>query len=128
MDELRVLIVDDSPANLKILGSLLKDEYKVMVATNGAEALRICRTETPPRLVLLDVIMPEMDGYEVCRQIKASEQTKDIIVIFVTAMSGSDEKIKGLSVGAVDYVTKPYNAAEVLKKVQFYIHKSDSNG
>ncbi len=104
-----VLIVDDQPANIHTLAKLIRDDYHILAATSGAKALEITAGDTPPDLVLLDIMMPEMDGYEVCRRIKASEQTHDIPVIFVTARDATEDEEMGFSLGAVDYISKPFN-------------------
>lgn len=103
----RVLIVDDSADNIQVLMGLLKDEYKLIAATSGEKALTLANQQPPPDLILLDIMMPEMDGYEVCRRLKAHEDTRSIPVIFVTAMASSEDEYKGLELGAVDYLTKP---------------------
>ncbi len=116
-----VLIVDDSPVNIKMLGQLLKDEWNVKVATNGKMALNIATSEDPPDLVLLDVMMPEIDGYKICQILKASDDTKDIPIIFVTAMSQQEDEAKGLELGAIDYITKPYNISIVKARVRNHL-------
>lgn len=112
-----VLVVDDTPQNIEILGQLLQPLYRVRVANSGERALRSAHTQPRPDLILLDVMMPGMDGYEVLRQLKADPQTADIPVIFVTAMEGTDNEEHGLSIGAVDYITKPVVPAIVLARV-----------
>jgi serine phosphatase RsbU (regulator of sigma subunit) len=107
MAKSRILVVDDTPANIKILADLLRKDYLLSVATSGADALEIAASEDRPDLVLLDIMMPEMDGYEVCQRLKADPKTQDVPVIFVTAMSEVDDETKGFSLGAVDYITKP---------------------
>ena len=102
-----VLIVDDTPSNLTLIHGLLKGEYLVKAATGGRNALHIAATVPPPDLILLDVMMPEMAGYEVCARLKADPALADIPVIFLTAMSDVDNEEKGFAVGAVDYITKP---------------------
>src|SRR5450432_4159165 len=103
----RILIVDDTPANIKVLHNLLREDYALSVATSGAAALEIAFSDDRPDLVLLDVMMPEMDGHEVCRRLKADARTRDVPVIFVTAMSEVEDETKGFELGAVDYITKP---------------------
>lgn len=117
-DRQTVLIVDDSPVNLQMLGKLLQDEWNVKVANNGKTALNIASSEEPPDLILLDVMMPEIDGYTICRILKASPETREIPVIFVTAMSQEDDEAKGLEMGAIDYIVKPYSAAIVKARVR----------
>ncbi len=116
-----VLIVDDSPVNVQMLGQLLKDEWNVKVATNGKTALNIATSEDPPDLILLDVMMPEIDGYKICQILKASDDTKDIPIIFVTAMSQQEDEAKGLELGAIDYITKPYNISIVKARVRNHL-------
>ncbi len=102
-----LLVVDDTPDNLALMSALLRDRYKVQVANQGEKGLRIAESKTPPDLILLDVMMPEMDGYEVCRRLKANPRTRDIPVIFLTAKSEVEDEQKGLALGAADYITKP---------------------
>lgn len=109
-----ILVVDDTPDNLHLLSALFKDEYKVRVASSGEKALAICHSETPPDLVLLDVMMPGMDGFEVAQRMREHPSSAHIPVIFVTAMTDNDARLKGLSLGAVDFVTKPVDP-DVLK-------------
>jgi len=116
-----VLIVDDAPENIKIIGKLLNSDYIIRAATNGEEALKIAMSDTPPDLILLDVEMPEMNGYEVCRKLKESPATESIPVIFLTAKTESDDIVKGFHSGAVDYVTKPYKSVELNARVQTHL-------
>ena len=102
-----ILIVDDSPENLAVLSELLQTDYRVRAATSGDKALRVVKTAPKPDLILLDVMMPEMDGYEVFARLRADTETRDIPVIFVTAMDSTEAEIRGLDVGAVDYIAKP---------------------
>lgn len=113
-----ILVVDDTPTNLMLMSALLEDLYTVKVATGGARALRIARSDTPPDLILLDIMMPEMDGYEVCRQLKADAQTREIPVIFLTARTDTSDEQKGLELGAADYITKPISPPIVLARVK----------
>jgi sigma-B regulation protein RsbU (phosphoserine phosphatase) len=117
----RILVVDDTPANIKILADLLRKDYLLSVATGGADALEIAQSEDRPDLVLLDIMMPEMDGYEVCRRLKADPRTQDVPVIFVTAMSEIDDETRGFSLGAVDYITKPVRPPIVKARVAAHI-------
>lgn len=121
MDKARILIVDDNPANLDILSNLLSPEYRVNVATNGNDALRIALSDEPPDLVLLDIIMPDIDGYQVCATMKANEQTRPIPIIFVTAMNDMENEEKGLRLGAVDYITKPFNPSIIIARVKTHL-------
>lgn len=111
-----VLVVDDQAENIDVLSAILKDHYKVKVAINGKKALEIAASSPPPDLILLDVKMPEMDGYEVCRRLKSGKKTAEIPVIFVTALSEVQDETEGFSVGAVDYITKPVSPPVVLAR------------
>ena len=119
-DKNRVLIVDDEPGNIKILSSVLAGDYALSVATSGAQALQIAEVQTPD-IVLLDMVMPEMDGIQVCEALKANEATKNIPVIFVTSMSDSVNEERGLDAGAVDYITKPISPPIVKARVKIHI-------
>lgn len=123
MTEIRpqILIVDDEPININILVDVLGGGWRTLVATNGEQALRRCQTETPPDLILLDVMMPDMDGYEVCRRLKADPATVDIPVIFVTAMTDLSDETKGFNLGAVDYIVKPISPEIVRARVQAHV-------
>ena len=113
-----VLVVDDTPDNLALVSTLLKDAYNVKVAVNGEKALRIASAEKPPDLILLDIMMPQMDGYEVCRRLKALPATCDIPVIFVTARADEEDERIGLELGAADYITKPISPAILMARVK----------
>jgi len=116
-----ILVVDDTPANLRLLTGLLTERgYTVRPAPNGALALGFVRS-TPPDLILLDIKMPGMDGYEVCKQLKADERTRDIPVIFISALNEVVDKVKGFEVGGVDYITKPFQPDEVLARVKTHL-------
>ena len=104
-----VLVVDDAPENIDLLDGVLNQDYKIKAALNGEKALKIAGSENPPDIILLDIEMPDMDGYEVCRRLKADPQTRDIPIIFVTAKSDESDETKGLELGAVDYITKPFS-------------------
>ncbi|MBP6070552.1 MAG: two-component system response regulator [Candidatus Accumulibacter sp.] len=116
-DRATVLVVDDTPDNLSLMSALLKNSYKVKVANHGDKALRIAASATPPDLILLDVMMPDIDGYEVCRRLKASPRTRDIPVVFLTARSEVEDEQKGLALGAVDYITKPISPPILMARV-----------
>lgn len=103
-----ILIVDDTAANIQVLNESLQAEYRILFATNGSEALKVAAHSTPD-LILLDIMMPEMDGYEVCQRLKNDPSLKDIPVIFNTALSEVKNEKKGLDLGAADYITKPFN-------------------
>ncbi len=123
-----VLIVDDMPVNVKVLASLLKDEYVVQVASSGEKALAITGGSNPPDLVLLDIMMPDIDGYEVCRRLKDNPLTSRIPVIFVCALDEVEDEAKGLQYGAVDYITKPFHPEIVKARVRSHMslkQKSD---
>ena len=118
-----LLIVDDTPDNIKILMETLKDEYKIVAATSGARALEVAASkEHRPDLILLDIMMPGIDGYEVCRQLKENDNTRNIPVIFVTAVSEVMDETKGFRLGAVDYITKPFHPPIVKARVQAHIN------
>lgn len=120
-DEQYILIVDDVPKNIQLLGSILKEEnYELEFATSGKEALEWLDSKSFD-LVLLDIMMPEMDGFEVCRKIKENPATRDISVIFLTAKADFQSIIQGFEIGAVDYITKPYNRRELLMRVKTHL-------
>jgi putative two-component system response regulator len=112
-----ILIVDDTPDNIALLSALLKDQYKLKIATNGVKALQIAAVAPYPDLILLDVMMPEMDGYETCRRLKAVAETADIPVMFLTAKIHPEDEERGLTLGAVDYIAKPISPPIVLARV-----------
>jgi sigma-B regulation protein RsbU (phosphoserine phosphatase) len=117
----KILVVDDERLNINVLVDLLKPNYKMMAAKNGEQALKAVQIANPPDLILLDIMMPEMDGYEVCRRLKADEATRDIPVIFITAMGETSDETKGLEVGAVDYLTKPISPPIVEARVKTHL-------
>lgn len=123
----KILAVDDHPVNRRLLEGILEKEYEIITATNGADALAICANECID-LVLLDIIMPEMDGYEVCERIKANLNTKHIPVIFLTAKTETKDIVKGFDVGGVDYVTKPFKKVELLARVKTHIELKTLRG
>lgn len=116
-----ILVVDDSPDDLALITSILKDQYKIKVATSGRKALQLAFSSEPLDLILLDIMMPEMDGYEVCRELKGEPHTYDIPVIFLTARSDVDSEIKGFDLGAVDYITKPISPPIVLARIRTHL-------
>jgi diguanylate cyclase (GGDEF)-like protein/PAS domain S-box-containing protein len=116
-----LLVVDDIPANIHGLIDALKEEHRILVATLGIKALEIVTGPTPPDLVLLDILMPGMDGYEVCQRIKALSYGQRIPIIFVTQVDATQDKIKGFAIGAADYITKPYNIDEVRARVRTHL-------
>jgi serine phosphatase RsbU (regulator of sigma subunit) len=118
--DMRVMVVDDTEANIDILVEALGDNYRVVVATDGESALEDIELN-PPDLVLLDIMMPGLDGYEVCRQLKAKETTRHIPVIFLTALKEEGDEAKGLRLGAIDYITKPFNPELVKARVKNHL-------
>jgi signal transduction histidine kinase len=116
-----VLIVDDTPANLRLLSQILTEHgYLARPVLSGAQALAAAQS-TPPDLILLDIRMPGMNGYEVCQRLKADERTRDIPVLFISALSDAEDKVKAFSTGGVDYITKPFQLEEVLARVQTHL-------
>jgi sigma-B regulation protein RsbU (phosphoserine phosphatase) len=116
-----VLVVDDAPANLQVVRSILKDDFKIRVATSGAKALDLVKANPHPDLILLDVEMPEMDGYQVCGILKATPEARDIPVIFLTGKTEADDETRGFEVGAVDYIHKPFSPAVVKARVHTHL-------
>jgi len=116
-----ILIVDDVPANIKVLGEALKMEYHIAVATNGEKALQIAASLKPPDLILMDIIMPGMDGYEACKKLKQGEQTRNIPIVFITAKDQEEDETHGLELGAVDYITKPFSIPIVKARVKTHL-------
>ena len=117
-----ILLVDDAPENIQVAHAILKDTYKTRVATSGLKALELARAVPPPDLILLDVMMPGMDGYEVCTTLKADPATRDIPVIFLTAKTEAEDETHGFETGAVDYVHKPFSPPVVLARVQTHLN------
>ena len=113
-----VLVVDDIPTNITIISGVLKDSFRIQVATNGKKALAMARAPDKPDLILLDVVMPGMDGYEVCRHLKATPATREIPVIFLTGVTDAANEEKGFEVGAVDYIHKPFSPPLILARVK----------
>jgi len=113
-----VLVVDDSPENIQILAGILSAEFRTKIATDGEKALKLAQKEPHPDLVLLDVLMPGMNGYEVCSQLKANPATASIPVLFVTATVDQDEVARGKSIGAEGYLLKPLNPQTVIEAVR----------
>jgi putative two-component system response regulator len=120
-DQAVILVVDDAPQNLALMDDLLSDDYTVKVAPNGLRALKIAGTAPQPDLILLDIMMPDMDGYEVCRRLKDAAETRNIPVIFLTARGEVADEQRGFDVGAVDYITKPISAPIVLARVRTHL-------
>jgi adenylate cyclase len=120
-DRKTILIVDDTPTNIGVISSVLKDTFRTKVATNGEKALALASADDKPDLILLDITMPGMDGYEVCRRLKANSATSGIPVIFLTAKTEDEDERLGFDVGAVDYVHKPFSAPIMLARVKTHI-------
>ena len=120
MTEKNILIVDDTESNIDILVESLSDAYEVSVAMDGESALEIV-VEEPPDLILLDIMMPDMDGYEVCEKLKSDNNTKDIPIIFLSGATDEGSKEKGLALGAIDYITKPIDKNIVLSKLKEHL-------
>lgn len=117
----RVLIVDDSPENIQVLMETLKNDYAIVAAINGKKALKMAAAEPAPDIILLDVMMPNMDGFEVCRRLKAAEETRDIPVIFITTLSDAEDEAYGPALGAVDYLNKPSNPDLVKARIKNHL-------
>lgn len=124
--EQKILIIDDERFNINVLIDILKPDYTTLIAKNGKQALKLAQTNQPD-LILLDVTMPDMDGYEICRLLKEGGETKDIPVIFITARSEPEEQNKGYELGAVDYITKPFESSDVKTRVKTQI-KAERKG
>jgi serine phosphatase RsbU (regulator of sigma subunit) len=122
-----LLLVDDDSENIQVVHSILKDQYKIRVAMNGAKALELARVEPLPDLILLDVMMPQMDGYEVCGCLKADQRTRDIPVIFLTGKTEVTDETRGFEVGAVDYIHKPFSPPIVKARVRTHLLLRDAH-
>ncbi len=116
-----VLVVDDAPTNIRVVNEILHDTYQVKIATSGAKALELAAAAPGPDLILLDVVMPGMDGYEVCSRLKAEPATRDVPVIFLTGQTEETDETRGFEVGAVDYIHKPFSPAVVMARVQTHL-------
>ncbi|MFT7372395.1 MAG: CheY-like chemotaxis protein, partial [Oleiphilaceae bacterium] len=119
-----ILIVDDVPDNIHQLISTLSDEYRIMVADNGPRAIELVQGPTPPDLILLDILMPNMDGYEVCRRIKATETGNHIPIIFLSTLDTSLEKVRGFSIGGADFISRPFDIDEVRARIRNHLELS----
>lgn len=122
-----ILLVDDIPENIDILDGVLNEQYNIKAANSGNTAIKICMSDTPPDLILLDIMMPEVDGYEVCRVLKNNELTKNIPIIFVTAKNQTIDESMGFKLGAVDYITKPISPSIVLARVETHLTLYNQN-
>jgi len=121
-----VLIVDDERSNIRVLNSILNPDYTVYAASDGRDAIEAAE-EFLPDVILLDIIMPDMDGYDVVFRLKSSEKTKDIPVIFITGLDGKEDKKKGIALGASDYIAKPFIASTVKIKIKNQISLLEQN-
>lgn len=121
-----ILIVDDIRTNIVLLAELLKNDYNIKVANNGSDALKIASENPKPDLIFLDIMMPEMDGYEVCTQLKNNPDTKGIPVIFITAMSDEKDEEYGFQVGAIDYITKPFVPSLVKARAKIHLERKNA--
>lgn len=122
-----ILIVDDTPMNINVLFESLKNDYDIRIANRGDKALQICRSDSKPDLILLDIMMPGMDGYEVCRQLKNDPYTSSIPIIFITAKNEAEDEMMGLDLGAVDYITKPFNLKIVQARIRTHLRISQQS-
>ena len=116
-----ILVVDDGPDNLEVISGLLKDLYRIKVANSGTRALQIVSGGSKPDLILLDVMMPELSGHEVCARLKGNPETQDIPILFLTALTAAEDESKGLELGAEDYITKPVNPAILRARVKTHL-------
>jgi len=120
-EQTTILIVDDDPANIRMVQFILNGDYTIRAATSGRKAFDLLKVEPPPDLILLDVTMPDMDGYEICRILKATRGISDIPVIFLTGNTEASDETKGFSVGAVDYIHKPFSPSVVEARVRTHV-------
>jgi len=121
-----VLLVDDTPANIQVVHNILKDSYTIRIATNGAKALDLAKASPQPDLILLDVMMPDVDGYEVCSRLKSDPSTREIPIIFLTGKTEPEDETKGFELGAVDYIHKPFSPAVVQARVETHLTLRDA--
>jgi diguanylate cyclase (GGDEF)-like protein len=121
----KILIVDDHPGNIRVVAAMLQPQYTVLAANNGVRAIKIAE-DTHPDLILLDVMMPEMDGFAVCEALKKNPSTKDIPIIFITAKTEIDDVVRGFSIGGCDYISKPFNPEELFVRVNTHIELKKS--
>lgn len=125
--EHKVLIVDDEPINIRVLAQSLSKRYHIKTATSGEKALEIAVSDDPPDLILLDILLPNMDGYEVCRRLKHDARSKDIPVIFITGKDSPEDEAKGLELGAVDYILKPFRLPIIMARVKNHLELKKKN-
>jgi len=116
-----ILIIDDEVTNINILNEVLKTDYKVVFAKDGEKGMKIARSETPPDLILLDIIMPGLDGYGVCEILKKDKRLKKVPIIFITVKASEEHETRGFELGAVDYITKPFNPVVVRARVKAHL-------
>lgn len=116
-----ILVVDDEPTNIAVLNAMLRSNYKVKAALNGKDAIKIANSHPQPDLILLDVIMEDIDGFEVCEKLKANKDTEHIPIVFVTALSEGKSDKKGIALGAIDFFSKPYSAPIILKRIENHL-------
>jgi DNA-binding response OmpR family regulator len=122
LSDCNILIVDDTEANIDILVETLGDDYEVMVAMDGEDAMEMAE-EDPPDLILLDIMMPGMDGFEVCEKLKSSSETALIPIIFMTGKTDKEDKDKGMRLGAIDYIVKPFDIVDVQTRIKAHLTK-----
>ena len=122
-----ILVVDDSPENIDLLSEVLRDDYRIRIATSGEKALKIVYSDEPPDLILLDIMMPGLSGLEICRRLKANPDRRRIPIIFVTAMTSVEDEQRGLEIGAVDYITKPISPPIVKARVRTHLALYDQS-
>ncbi|MGB4066123.1 MAG: two-component system response regulator [Azonexus sp.] len=122
-----ILVVDDSPENIDLLSELLRDDYRIRIATSGEKALKIVYSDEPPDLILLDIMMPGLSGLEICRRLKSNPDRRRIPIIFVTAMTSVEDEQRGLETGAVDYITKPISPPIVKARVRTHLALYDQS-
>jgi len=125
-EKYKILIVDDMPINLQVLSDFLKSDYHIKVATTGAKTIEIALSPNPPDIILLDIIMPEMDGLEICRLLKNNSETADIPVIFITAKGRAEDEMLGLELGAADYISKPFHPTVVKARIKTQLELKES--
>jgi CheY-like chemotaxis protein len=121
----KVLIVDDTPENIQVLMAILSGEYQIIAARDGARGLALAAGDPVPDMILLDVRMPGIDGFEVCERLKSDQKTRDIPVIFVTTMTAEEDVRRGLQLGAADYITKPYSPSLVKARIRCHLRPQD---
>lgn len=121
MEKKTILVVDDAPANVDLLVGLLKDQYKVKAALNGKVALKIARSSNPPHLILLDIVMPGMDGLEVCKELKEADETANIPVVFLSGQAGEEACERGMELGGAAYLQKPVEPKSLFSVIEILL-------